>query len=207
MALHGNLFLSLLAVLLICQRKLDGYKFPVYTTEFCPRNETEWNKRASVFNCTGEDSTYACFPNDDITQLIEFCYPLQIIAIPKDLCLFLSKKWGSKMQHFECKAKFKHGCPDKPYRGSTIFKYPSCISIGNGCFLAEPTCESSSKPDTFPDNSTAQHRESTNDSSWIGPLLGIIPACIKNITKEKRMRKIQVTRKAPHCYRTKTEYM
>ena len=65
------------------QRKMDGYKFPVYSTNFCPRNETEWNKRASVFNCTGEVSTYACFPNDDITQLIEFCYPLPIIAIPK----------------------------------------------------------------------------------------------------------------------------
>ena len=64
------------------QRMMDGYTFPVYSTDFCPRNETEWNKRASVFNCTGEDSTYACFPNDDITQLIEFCYPLQIIAIP-----------------------------------------------------------------------------------------------------------------------------
>ena len=37
---------------------------------------------ASLFNCTGEDNTYACFPNDDITQLIEFCYPLQIISIP-----------------------------------------------------------------------------------------------------------------------------
>ena len=61
---------------------MDGYKFPVYTTNFCPRNETEWNKRSSLFNCTGEDNTYACFPNDDITQLIEFCYPLQIIAIP-----------------------------------------------------------------------------------------------------------------------------
>lgn len=61
---------------------MDGYKFPVYSTDVCPRNETEWNQRASVFNCTGEDSTYACFPNDDITQLIEFCYPLEIIAIP-----------------------------------------------------------------------------------------------------------------------------
>ena len=53
-----------------------------YTTEFCPRNETEWLERSYLFNCTGEDNTYACFPNDAITELIEFCYPLQIIAIP-----------------------------------------------------------------------------------------------------------------------------
>ena len=62
---------------------LDGYKFPVYTTEFCPRNESEWLERSSLFNCTGDDNTYACFPNDDITELIEFCYPLQIIAITR----------------------------------------------------------------------------------------------------------------------------
>ena len=61
---------------------MDGYKFPVYTTEFCPRNETEWLEKSPLFNCTGEDNTYACFPNDDITELIEFCYPLQIIATP-----------------------------------------------------------------------------------------------------------------------------
>nr|XP_022293967.1 uncharacterized protein LOC111104356 isoform X1 [Crassostrea virginica] len=183
MDLHGNLILSFLAVLLISKflimecRKIDGYKFPVYSTDVCPRNETEWNKRAAVFNCTGEDSTYACFPNDDITQLIEFCYPLQVIAIPPDLCLFLSKN-TSKVDAFDCKTRFKHGCPDKPYRGSTIFKYPSCISIGNGCFLAEPFCESSSKPDTSPDNSTSLHRKLNDDGYWIGPLLGIIPACI-----------------------------
>ena len=62
------------------QRKLSGYKFPV--AEFCPRNETEWLERSSLFNCMGEDTTYACFPNDEITELIECCYPLQIIAIP-----------------------------------------------------------------------------------------------------------------------------
>ena len=64
------------------QRKLDGYKFPVYTTDNCPRNKTEWNQRSSNFNCT-MGSAYACFPNDDITELIEFCYPLALIAIPR----------------------------------------------------------------------------------------------------------------------------
>ena len=38
-----------------------------------------------------------------------------------DLCLFLSKN-TSKIDAFDCKTRFKHGCPDKPYRGSTIFK-------------------------------------------------------------------------------------
>lgn len=62
------------------QKKLEGYKFPVYTTEFCPRNKTEWEKRAPLFNCTSDES-YACLPNEDITDLLEFCYPLQVISI------------------------------------------------------------------------------------------------------------------------------
>ena len=76
------------------QRKLDGYKFPVYTTEFCPRNKTEWEARSSEFNCN-EDSSYACLPNENITELLQFCYPLQIISIEKGkvqhtlICLFV----------------------------------------------------------------------------------------------------------------------
>nr|XP_022301167.1 uncharacterized protein LOC111109380 [Crassostrea virginica] len=126
MALQTTTFLFLLAELLICPliinecKQLDGYKFPVYTTEFCPRNETEWLERSSLFNCTGEDNTYACFPNDEITELIEFCYPLQVIAIPKGLCLFLSKR-RSQMEAYVC-STFEDGCPTTPYRGSTVFK-------------------------------------------------------------------------------------
>ena len=68
--------------LLNLQRELDGYKFPVFTTVFCPRNISEWNKRASAFNCT-VGSTYACFPNNNISELIEFCYPYPVIPISK----------------------------------------------------------------------------------------------------------------------------
>ena len=64
------------------QRKLDGYKFPVFTTEFCPRNKTEWEARSSSFMCN-KDSSYACLPNENITELLEFCYPLQVISIQR----------------------------------------------------------------------------------------------------------------------------
>ena len=63
------------------QRQLDGYRFPVYATEFCPRNKTEWEARSSEFNCNTDNSSYACLPNENITELLEFCYPLQIISI------------------------------------------------------------------------------------------------------------------------------
>nr|XP_022290661.1 uncharacterized protein LOC111102281 isoform X2 [Crassostrea virginica] len=134
---------SLLKIELECKLwkigKLEGYKFSVHTTEFCPRNRTEWNKRSSVFNCSRE-STYACFPNDNISELIEFCYPMEKIAISRGLCLFLSKR-RSELDSYECKT-FEYGCPDRPYLGSSVYKYSSCLTLGNGCFLAESFCKS-----------------------------------------------------------------
>lgn len=56
------------------KRYLEGYKFPVYTTEFCPRNQSEWNERSSSINCN-DSNGYMCMPNENITQLIEFCFP------------------------------------------------------------------------------------------------------------------------------------
>lgn len=55
------------------QKKLDGYEFPVYSTKFCPRNQTEWNERSSAISCN-ESNGYLCLPNENITELLEFCY-------------------------------------------------------------------------------------------------------------------------------------
>lgn len=63
-------------ILVLChffQRKLDGYEFPVYSTEYCPRNLTEWNERSSAINCT-ESKGYMCLPNKNLSELLEFCY-------------------------------------------------------------------------------------------------------------------------------------
>uniref|UniRef100_K1QNF7 Uncharacterized protein n=1 Tax=Magallana gigas TaxID=29159 RepID=K1QNF7_MAGGI len=54
-------------------KKLDGYEFPVYSTEFCPRNQTEWKERSSAISCN-ESNGYLCLPNENITALLEFCY-------------------------------------------------------------------------------------------------------------------------------------
>lgn len=62
------------------QRKLDGYKFPVYSTPFCPRDESEWNNRASALNCN-ETNGYTCLPNEKFTELLEFCYTAPFIWI------------------------------------------------------------------------------------------------------------------------------
>lgn len=74
--------------MLIFQRKLDGYKFPVYSTTFCPRNETEWNERSSALNCTGSNG-YICLPNENFTKLLEFCYTQPMIWILDGMKRFL----------------------------------------------------------------------------------------------------------------------
>uniref|UniRef100_K1QNN2 Uncharacterized protein n=1 Tax=Magallana gigas TaxID=29159 RepID=K1QNN2_MAGGI len=64
-------------------RKLDGYKFPVYTTTFCPRIKTEWNERSSALNCN-KSNGYMCLPNDRFDELLEFCYREPVERIQKD---------------------------------------------------------------------------------------------------------------------------
>ena len=64
------------------QSKLDGYNFTVWTTTSCPKSKKEWDDRSSLFNCNHE-SSLACLPNENYTELLEFCYPLQIILIQK----------------------------------------------------------------------------------------------------------------------------
>ncbi|XP_078310475.1 uncharacterized protein LOC144618392 [Crassostrea virginica] len=151
-------------------RELEGYKFPVFTTESCPKNETEWEARSAVFFCQGE-SSYACLPNENITELLEFCYPLQVISIHQGVCLFL-KKDKSVVDSYDCHV-FNYGCPTGPYFGSTVYKYPSCVSIGSGCFLAESSCESATQQ-------TKQERPGQSNKSeliWIPSLLGVLVLC------------------------------
>lgn len=62
------------------QKQLSGYSFPVYSTRICPKNEAEWNKRSSALNCS-ELNGYMCLPNQQLTELLEFCYRERLIWI------------------------------------------------------------------------------------------------------------------------------
>ena len=64
------------------QRYIHGFNYPAYTTDFCPRSKNEWDERSAKLGCT-EEKSYACFPNEEFTQLLEFCYPLPRISIPQ----------------------------------------------------------------------------------------------------------------------------
>lgn len=68
--------------LAVIQRPLDGYAYPVYTTEVCPKNLIEWKERSSALNCN-QTNAYMCVPNENITELLEFCYSGPQIRIVK----------------------------------------------------------------------------------------------------------------------------
>lgn len=118
--------------------KLAGYDFPVYPTKACPTNKGEWNKRSSAINCT-EGNGYMCLPNEQFTQLLEFCYVQPFIWIQEGICLFLYKSF-SRVHAYNCN-RFRYGCPNSSIASYKLIEYPSCSSLGYGCFLAEPGCE------------------------------------------------------------------
>lgn len=62
------------------QKQVDCNEFAVHPTEFCPRNQMEWNKRSLAINCS-EDNGYVCLPNDDLTVLLELCFESPHILI------------------------------------------------------------------------------------------------------------------------------
>ena len=81
------------------QKRLNGYKFPVYTTDFCPENRTEWKKRSAAFNCTKE-TLYSCFPNENLTMLLEFCYPAINIPIEEGNTCSNDRNWTKRCLYY-----------------------------------------------------------------------------------------------------------
>nr|XP_034328181.1 uncharacterized protein LOC105328615 [Crassostrea gigas] len=164
MALYGHIrllsvllgtFLSFCLLLYEC-KKLDGYRFPVYSTELCPRNQTEWNERSSAINCT-EDNGYLCFPNEKFTQLLEFCHRARFIWIQEGYCLYLRKD-DSTIYSYSC-SSFQSGCHNSSFPSYDLFEHSGCTSIGNGCFLAEPSCKGSDTTTSLPETTKPTHVE------------------------------------------------
>lgn len=146
-------------------RLLDGYKFPVYTTESCPKSNTEWLERSSSLQCN-ETNGYMCIPNEEITMLLEFCYHLPKTIIPKGACLILYES-SSAVNDYKCR-RFSFGCPNLPYFSNEIHKQQSCVSIGNGCFIAEPYCNWTVSTKTI----TATSRFNTDERAYMFWILG-----------------------------------
>lgn len=112
----------------------------LYTTKSCPKNEIEWKKRSEALKCSKERG-YMCLPNAQFTELVELCHIYPQITLIAAVCPFLNTETYF-VDEYECD-NFIDGCPASAYTSNQIYKYPQCLSIGNGCFLAEPSCNRS----------------------------------------------------------------
>lgn len=169
---------AVLAFSIILFSKLDlygcGYRFPVLTTKSCPTNEAQWLERSSTLNCN-ETNGYMCIPNGEITVLFEFCYHKPRTIIPSGSCLVLDEH-SFAVDGFNCRG-FSFGCPYKTYFSNEIYKHQKCISIGKGCFLAEPFCNWTTTTKTITATSKYSTEENikpgSNTYSWFWMLGGI----------------------------------
>lgn len=155
------LITALPSILNLCESR---YTSPVYTTEYCPKDRTEWLERSSALNCNKENG-YMCIPNKELTVLLEFCYNKPKIIIPKGMCLFFNKP-PSVVDVFICQ-NFSSGCPNSFYFSDEIYQQQSCITIGKGCFLAEPNCNRYLFAQTYDTPSRHNTKEKTRFDLWI----------------------------------------
>lgn len=120
--------LMVVCFLLVTIRQIDGFKFSVYPTDFCPRNQMEWNKRSLAINCS-EDNGYLCLPNNDLTVLLELCFERHHILIEKGICLYWDKQ-DSNIYSYDC-STFRSGCPDFSFSSRELFKLQAIVGEGN----------------------------------------------------------------------------
>lgn len=185
--LLGTLF-SFLPIHESVLEKLDGYKFPVYSAQFCPRNATEWKTRSTMLNCT-EKNAYTCLPNEHFTQLLQFCYTDPHIIVEEGLCLYLIKR-NSLVHGYKCK-HFQFGCPSSSYLSTKIYDYQSCIHVENGCFFADPKCEreiiTEDRKSTKQIDINKIYRNKTDDSTatYLQETTGYVERKIDTIDNEK----------------------
>lgn len=153
----------------------SDYEFTVHKTKACPRNQIEMDERSLALNCTNVNG-YTCLPDKNLTVLLEFCYKRARIAVPKGFCLFLRY---SDVDAYDCK-RFIHGCPDDDYYSDEIYEYPSCVSVGSGCFFADQSCDRKSAADASTTTTKSKDVDKSTNLDyrvWSLPLGFLIPIC------------------------------
>ncbi|XP_062590627.1 uncharacterized protein LOC134252222 [Saccostrea cucullata] len=118
------------------------YPFPVYMVDQCPKSRTSWNASSTSRRCPVDvngRSTYHCVPNQQLTGLIEFCYPRQIGLYENGTCLYLTN--SDYVNQVSC-TDFTQGCPEQPYFSNEIYKYQECLVIDKQthCYEAAESC-------------------------------------------------------------------
>ncbi|XP_056015275.1 uncharacterized protein LOC125656640 [Ostrea edulis] len=114
----------------------------MYPVESCPGDGDSWQKAGITLNCSKDiigRNLYQCAPNEDKTDLVEFCLKGSIGRFEEGLCVYAypSGHLGVK----NC-TTFVTGCPETSYNNDEIYNYPACLEINReaGCYLADLTC-------------------------------------------------------------------
>lgn len=108
----------------------------------CPNDPNDINKATKMLGC-GKDiygnSQYMCVPNQQKTELKEFCFQGTMEMFEEGNCLETSD--GKLIRH-SC-IGFYGGCPMHPFRSSEILKYPACQAINKDlkCYSLDPSCQ------------------------------------------------------------------
>nr|XP_022309222.1 uncharacterized protein LOC111114972 isoform X2 [Crassostrea virginica] len=115
-------------------RELSGYNFPVFTTIACPKDKLEFQERSVDINCT-DTKYYMCVPNENFTELLEFCFHPNGVRTSKGLCIYLDNCSAIKLYGCE---NFTDGCPTswyysfKPYE---FFSFSGPLNVNSVCDL------------------------------------------------------------------------
>lgn len=104
-----------------------------------------------------------CLPNEQLTDLVEFCYNGSQTPINSGVCLFLDEK-GIGLEPYNC-TNFTCGCPDSIYSMNNIYKYPNCVSVSEGCFLADLSCKRNTSSPTYTSSVTSMFTISSEPTS------------------------------------------
>lgn len=205
-----KLAFSMICIPLCVHMSASEYVFQVHTAESCPKTRNKMNERSLALNCT-ESNGYTCLPNENISVLLEFCYKRARIPVTKGFCLFLRY---SDVDAYDCQ-RFFSGCPEADYFTDEIYKYPNCVSIGNGCFLADPSCDSAVTIATTFSKELDKTADISDRTFGIVTILGlVILICIAigifsiliRKTKSSKQQSKMFVRSTGTCHDTETSY-
>ncbi|XP_056017721.1 uncharacterized protein LOC125670263 isoform X2 [Ostrea edulis] len=101
----------------------------------CPVNKTDWSLASARRGCN-KTHPYHCLPNSNLSSLVELCYKKTYFI--KGCLKLLDNGYVDKV---ECDG-FVCGCPDAPYFGHELYKYPKCLDLNTQerCFAADTDC-------------------------------------------------------------------
>nr|XP_022336402.1 uncharacterized protein LOC111132832 [Crassostrea virginica] len=97
----------------------DAIAAPTLLQQKCPYNQSEWEDRATVVLCQGND-VYHCLPGKDKTSVRELCVERSLVL--QGNCPFFTKE--GYLHWDPCN---ETGCPNSSFVSDQVYQYPYCF--------------------------------------------------------------------------------